>query len=776
MSIGQSLRYLLGLATLLIVVWAFVDVGARLLRNESRGYDATLTVLHWGDPDEGQIMADLVAAFERDHPKVKVNRIHVSSGEFDPKLKTMFAAGDAPDLFYLKPESTPEMASMKLIKPLDEHVTQQELSEYFPKLLDVFRYDGERSGTGPLYGIPKDFSTTVMYVNLDLFKQAGVPVPYNGWTWAEYEQAMRKITDLSTPTRRIYGGMLDLWDATLLNIIWTYGGDFFGKGFRDVRLDEPEAEAAMEMVRRLRLDERTVFNATGIAKDGGQEFLLGNIGSIGPIGRWKTPVYRSITNFEFDVVPVPYAKEKASQLFTNAWAIGTQTKHPEESLQLLRYLVGEDGQARAARLGLAIPSNKSVAYSEAFHTPGQRPANSKAFLDAIEFGRVQQHPREAEFRQIVSQITDDTLRQGTRSVADTGTEIERQWLAELRSPLRTREFSQINWTAIASLAVAVVAALVTLFWWKARREKIGALDGAQQRAGMAFVSPWVIGFVLLTVGPMALSLILAFAKWTAMSPLGEAQYVGGANFEHLTKFDPTFGKSLWVTFYFVLLGVPLTQVAALAVALLMNAKVRGITIFRTIYFVPSVVSGVALATLWLKLFNNDFGLINNVLLKPLTWIGLSPPDWFGLDAAWAAVPAFVIMGLWGVGGGMVIYLAGLKGVPESLYEAATIDGAGPMRRLLNVTLPMLSPLIFFNVIMGLIGSFQIFTQAKVMTNGGPGTHTLFYVLNLYRQAFEFHNMGYASAMAWVLFIIVLVLTALVFRGSKKMVHYEGLKA
>ncbi|HEV7298552.1 MAG TPA: extracellular solute-binding protein [Tepidisphaeraceae bacterium] len=776
MHIGQSLRYLLGLATLLIVVWAFVDVGARVFRNESRGYDATLSVLHWGDPDEGQIMADLVAAFERDHPKVKVNRIHVSSGEFDSKLKTMFAAGDAPDLFYLKPESTPEMASMKLIKPLDEHVTQAELAEYFPKLLDVFRYNGERSGAGPLYGIPKDFSTTVMYINLDLFKQAGVPVPYGGWTWAEYEQAMRKITDLSTPQRRIYGGMLDLWDATLLNIIWTHGGDFFGKDFRDVLLDEPGAQAAMEMVRRLRHEERTVFNATGIAKDGGQEFLLGNIGSIGPIGRWKTPVYRSINNFEFDVVPVPYAKEKASQLFTNAWAIGTQTKHPEESLQLLRYLVGEEGQARAAKLGLAIPSNRSVAFSEAFHTAGQRPANSKAFLDAIELGRVQQHPREAEFRQIVSQVTDDALRQGTRSVADAGAEVERQWLAELRSPLRTREFSQINWRAIGSITVAVIAALVTLFWWKARREKIGALDRAQQRAGMAFVSPWVIGFVLLTVGPMALSLILAFAKWTAMSPLGEAQYVGGANFEHLAKFDPTFGKSLWVTFYFVLLGVPLTQVAALAVALLMNAKVRGITIFRTIYFVPSVVSGVALATLWLKLFNNDFGLINNVLLRPLTWVGLNPPDWFGLDAGWAAVPAFVVMGLWGVGGGMVIYLAGLKGVPESLYEAATIDGAGPMRRLLNVTLPMLSPLIFFNVIMGLIGSFQIFTQAKVMTNGGPGTDTLFYVLNLYRQAFEFHNMGYASAMAWVLFIIVLIFTALIFRGSKKMVHYEGLKA
>ena len=140
-----------------------------------------------------------------------------------------------------------------------------------------------------------------------------------------------------------------------------------------------------------------------------------------------------------------------------------------------------------------------------------------------------------------------------------------------------------------------------------------------------------------------------------------------------------------------------------------------------------------------------------------------------------AVPGLVIMGLWGVGGGMIIYLAGLKGIPTSLYEAATIDGAGPMRRFWNVTLPMLSPLIFYNVVMGIIGSFQVFTQAMVMTGGGPNNLTLFYVLNLYRQAFEFHQMGYASALAWVLFLMVLVLTILIFRGSKNLVYYEGLK-
>jgi multiple sugar transport system permease protein len=196
--------------------------------------------------------------------------------------------------------------------------------------------------------------------------------------------------------------------------------------------------------------------------------------------------------------------------------------------------------------------------------------------------------------------------------------------------------------------------------------------------------------------------------------------------------------------------------------------------------------------LWLEIFHNDHGLANEFLRPIFAFFHRRPPNWFGVDLAaappvndakWWGVPAFVIMGLWGVGAGMIIYLAGLKGIPESLYEAARLDGAGAWRRFCHVTLPMLSPIVFYNVLMAVIGSFQIFTQAYVMignsdaiaSRGGPDNVLLFYVVNLYRQAFDFHNMGYASAMAWVLFVIVLGLTILVFRGSRKVVYYEGLK-
>ena len=351
-----------------------------------------------------------------------------------------------------------------------------------------------------------------------------------------------------------------------------------------------------------------------------------------------------------------------------------------------------------------------------------------------------------------------------------------RWKAELASPLKAEGYERVRWGRIGGIAAAVVALAVTLMWWQGRRERLGSLDRAAQRSGWLFIAPWLIGFLALTLGPMIVSALLSFTRWTAMTPLDRAEFVGAANYRQLFTADPTFGQSLWVTGWYALLVVPIGQAAALAVALLTNSRVRGITFFRTAYFVPAVVSGVALSTLWHMMFHKDYGPINAVLRPLASLFNTTPPDWFGYDDRRWAVPAFVLMSLWGVGSGMVIYLAGLKGVPASLYEAARIDGAGPVRRFWNVTLPMLSPLIFFNLVMGIIASFQVFTQAHVITDGRPSDATRFYVLNLFIQAFEFHNMGYASAMAWVLFVLVLLLTLLVFRGSRGLVYYEGLKA
>jgi multiple sugar transport system permease protein len=226
---------------------------------------------------------------------------------------------------------------------------------------------------------------------------------------------------------------------------------------------------------------------------------------------------------------------------------------------------------------------------------------------------------------------------------------------------------------------------------------------------------------------------------------------------------------MYNTFYYTIFSVPLGIIGSIMVALLMNQKWKSVRLLRTIYYLPSVTAGVASAIIWMWLLNPDFGLIN----YGLSILGIKGPQWMA-DEVWAK-PAFIIMSLWGVGGNMIIYLAGLQGIPRQLYEAAEIDGAGMMQKFRYVTLPMLTPVIFFNLIMSIVWSFQIFTQVYVMTGGqgGPADSTLVMVLYIYQQAFKFHNMGYASAIAWVLFIIILLFTMLQFKISGGWVHYEG---
>ncbi|MGN6506721.1 MAG: extracellular solute-binding protein, partial [Tepidisphaeraceae bacterium] len=521
------------------------------------------------------------------------------------------------------------------------------------------------------------------------------------------------------------------------------------------------------------------------AKDGGQEFKIGNIGCIGPVGQWMVPQYKDITSFRWDTVPVPAGTQRASQTFYNGWTMSSHTKHPDEAYKLIRFLCSREGQVQQARAGLAIPALQSVARSEDFlNPPGFPPHNERLFLDAIQYARLGQLPKQTEFTQIIQDDCDLAIVAGRKTTMEAAEKAQADWTAVLTSPLRVREWPAMPWKLILSVVAVGLVGGVLVLLFLARREKLGALDRATERAGFSFIMPWILGFTLLTLGPMIVSLLLAFSQWTGLIPLSGAKFVGGANFKQLFTFDPLFYQSLKVTAYFVILGVPLSQIAALLIAMLMNSRVRGITFFRTVYFIPSVISGAALAVLWLQLFNNDYGLINHVLNPVLHRVGLHAPNWFGYDqtvyppindAARWAIPGFVLMGLWGVGSGMIIYLAGLKGISQSLYEAARIDGASALRQAWNVTLPMLSPLIFYNLVMGIIGSFQVFTQAYIMTGNGPENATLFYVLNLYRQAFEFHNMGYASAMAWVLFVIVLLLTLAVFKGSKSLVYYEGLR-
>lgn len=292
----------------------------------------------------------------------------------------------------------------------------------------------------------------------------------------------------------------------------------------------------------------------------------------------------------------------------------------------------------------------------------------------------------------------------------------------------------------------------------------GSLAKNEERWGYLFILPWLLGFLIFVLAPVVASFYLSFSDYELFLP---PRLVGWENYRTLILEDPLFWKSLYNTLYYTVFAVPLGVIGSLLIAVLLNQELRGITIYRTVYYLPAVTSGVAVSLLWVWLFNPQFGLINAILAR----FGIPGPGWL-VDPVWAK-PSLILMSLWGVGGGMVIYLAGLQGIPVQLYEAAEIDGANTWTKFWKITLPMLSPVIFFNLIMGIINSFQVFTQAYVMTGGGPGDATTFYVLYLFRNAFNLLRMGYASAMAWILFIIVLVLTLLQFKFADQWVYYEG---
>ncbi len=283
--------------------------------------------------------------------------------------------------------------------------------------------------------------------------------------------------------------------------------------------------------------------------------------------------------------------------------------------------------------------------------------------------------------------------------------------------------------------------------------------------GWAFVSPWVIGFLIFTAFPFVASLLLSFTDWDVVS---KAHVVGLANYENFVNgVDTRFPTAIRNTLYYAIVNVPGTQIIALLLALLLNKRTRGISFYRTLFYVPAIASSVGTAYLWAIVFSNHGGLLNTAL----AFIGVQGPNWL-YSLTWS-MPALIIVGLWNVGTSMLIYLAALQGVPQSLYDAASVDGANTLGKFRHVTVPMVTPAMFFNFVLGVIGSFQVFTTAYIITNGGPADSTLVYTLYLYQVAFDNLRMGYASALAWVLFVIILAITIVQLLMARLWVYYEG---
>ncbi len=758
--------------------------------------DVTLRFRYWGDFKEIAVIQQTIRAYERDHPGVTVHgeRQPASGDEYVQKLLVEQSAGLTPDVIFCGGNYA-SLAGHGLLldlKPLVQSDSSVHLSDYYPQSVRSF------TNGNKLYALPRDIAPVgLVYYNKKLFDQAKMPYPDGSWQWDYVPHPERGNKDFLTVAQKlthhgdssgstVYGYSAGDNSFTMNDFIFSSGASYVDNIYHPTKLlyNNPPVVKAIQLTQDL-MDKYNVSpSAVDLASSGvgsHELFAQGRI-AMYVTGIWEVPRFRTeIKDFDWDIAAFPAGPKGIRGVYSggSGYGIGASTAHQKEAWELVKYLSGPIGLSNLAKSGLAQPAIARLADSPLWLDNG-RPHNRKLTIEEVPYGHFDvMSPTWTQVSAIVTPKL-QLVWNGTLTAQQAVNAFMGPAQANLDAQNHPAYHPRLNW-GLGGAAMLLLVLLLGGWVWLGARQDIKldrkAGSGEEARAGYAFISPWIIGTVVFLLGPMLVSLLLAFASWDMISP---ARWVGVGNFAEMGH-DDRFWKSLSVTLIYTIFSVPLGVAGSLALALLLNTKIRGQSVFRTLFYLPAVASAVAASLIWLRLFNPESGLLNYFLgvlhLNPLMGaLGLTDPtkgyvNWLGSEKT--ALGSLVVMSLWGIGGGMVIYLAGLQGIPQSYYEAAELDGANVWQKFRNVTLPLLTPTIFFTLIIGFIASFQTFTQGFVMTQGGgPNNATLFYTLYLYQNAFQFLKMGYASALGWVLFLIILAFTAVQLRMSK-WVHYEG---
>jgi multiple sugar transport system permease protein len=775
----------------------------------------------------GEGWEKLLARFREMHPELSVV-ISTSAGRMDEQKLMCAIAGDSPpDVINQDRFSVGGWAARGAFLPLDEFIRRDLAAgrpdairpeDYYPACWNEAVYQGK------VYAIPSNTDDRILYYNEDILRREGF-VNADGSvrpprTWEELQAYAVKMTKRDDVGNITQVGFVPMYGNSWLYLYaWQNGGAFLSADGRTCTMNQRPVVETLRWVTAFYealggVQQVDAFTSTPQTGDL-DPFLTGKIAMM-VNGNWilnTIATYKPDMNFGVAPAPVPASRLKAAETDPSvqpyitwsggfSWAVPASAKHPEIAWDFIRWISSPD----AARIFHDAESRYNRSRGRRYvpsHMSPNRKINEQVVLgefapkdkrlhDAFEFC-VSMMPA-SRFRPVtpVGQLLwDEHVRATDRTrhhdmtaqeAADVSTA---RVQAQLDLLYERKTYPPLDTGAVGTAATVLAGAGIIAFIIGAARHVRRYARGPSRReavVGYAFIGPWLAGFLLLTAGPILASLVLSFCEYDVLHPV---QFVGLDNYAALPG-DPIFWRSLVNTLWMVG-AVPLGMAVGLGVALLLNMNVRGQRFYRTAYYLPAIVPIVAASILWIWLLQPQFGLINSTLRLlhvpdavngVLRLVGLSPPYHFSMpmwlqDADWSK-PALILMGLWGAGAGMIIWLAGLKGIPRELYEAAEIDGAGRLSRFRHITLPMLSPYIFFNLVMGTIGAFQVFTNAYIMTNGegGPVDSTLFYVFALFNHAFRYFKMGYASAMAWILFLIILALTMINWRLRKIWVFTE----
>jgi multiple sugar transport system permease protein len=745
------------------------------------------TVVFWfgATQDERAAYEEMVREFNRAHPNIEVRPMLVPQQYVERKLILSAAGGVPPDVVRFYTHLAGEMMSRGAVEPLDSLVKRDrfDLSDFYPVGIRQNTYQSK------LYGIPWIFSPEALFYNKKLFREAGLDPNRPPQTWDELKQYALKLT-----VRGKDGSIERIGFADFMNnppdfhrYLWQDGGTPLSPDQKRIAFNSREGVEALTWMRDFLNKEAGPISGKPDPGDAFKNLQSFNSSFVGATQdtfgleklamRISSPfripdLKKYFPDLEYGIAPVPYNKARAVEVVGNALIIPRGSKHKDAAWEFIKFATSRGQLLKICKAAGRVPARMSAAKSPEFLSNSLM----KPFVAQIDYGRT------------------TPIAPGYREVSDTlARKIESALKGEL-SPEVALNQAAAKGQEILNVANEDVAKYPLLPWGKVAMVTgvlalILAIGGVwhvlhhtrQSRSARReaihfymFLSPWLIGFVVLTLGSTVASLMLSLCRWDMLNP---ARFVGIKNFADLFTNDPRFITSIGNTLYYAAFSIPLSIVGGLAISVLMNQKLKGIQIFRTIYYLPAIVSGVATVILWQFIFNPSNGLLNRILGmvgldQLIAHLGVKvPAQWLAEPSL--AKPAFIIMSLWGVGGAMIIYLAGLQGIPEELYEAARLDGATSWQTFRRVTLPLLTPTIFYQLIIGTLAAFQFFTQAYIMTGGGPQDSTLFYSLYLFKNGFEWLKMGYASAMAWILFAVVLGVTMLQFKGAKRWVYYEG---
>lgn len=717
-----------------------------------------LRIANWGGAEEIQLEEEIAVEFMRRHPGLEV-QIESIPANYKEKILTYIASGEPPDVFLLDSVIIPALLNKGILLDLRPYLDSLHITpaDYFPNVLNIFA-KGEQ-----LYALPKDFTPIVMYYNKLLFDQADLPYPSSHWTWEDYLRLSQQLTKDTNGDAIIdqYGTVFSNYFYLWQPWVWMNGSDIFDPLGNSATgyFDSPLTEQALQFLIDLRIKHKVAPDDVALKTGTGSTgmFLSGKIALVSS-GHWALPTFKkyiSRGDLKIGAVPLPHpeGKQLVTPIYASGWCVPKVAPHRELALQLAAFFSAEQAARIRARSGIGVSSVQVVAQEQWQSDPFQL---EQAFIESIPFGRQPWGTVIDEFSRVetMTQNAVDEVLIGNRNIHEAFTETAQALDKELQSLARlssqTTELKndpQVLRFLLAVFGVALIAAFISLTLTR-RRERAALVKG------YSFLIPSFLILLVSVFAPLLFSFYLSFHQWNVVS--AAKPFVGLENFQALLQ-DRQFRNALKNTAIYSL-HVPLGMAISLSVALLMNRRLRGVNFLRTLFFLPSVSSFVAIALVWQWMYHPQFGLANYLL----NLFGLPSLNW--LRDPSTALLSLMLMSIWmGLGYQMVIFLTGLQGISHELYEAARTDGANAWQRFWKITLPLLWPTTFFILVTSTIGSFQVFSAIYVMTEGGPLHSTDVVVYHIYQNAWEYLKMGYASAMSWVLFLIIMLATWVQFK-------------